>query len=80
MASWSAVQVPSTPKTQAPVLPEPGLLLCAVQETQPPGRLPLLLRTGELFLEGLHDKEARGLPRVGFGSARKPSFPSGLFI
>ena len=26
MASWSAVQVPSTPKTQAPVLPEPGLL------------------------------------------------------
>ena len=24
MASWSAVQVPSTPKTQAPVLPEPG--------------------------------------------------------
>jgi hypothetical protein len=25
MASWSAVQVPSTPKTQAPVLPEPGL-------------------------------------------------------
>jgi|SRR4249919_913157 len=27
MASWSAVQVPSTSKTQAPVLPEPGLLL-----------------------------------------------------
>jgi hypothetical protein len=25
MASWSAVQVPSTPKTQAPVLPELGL-------------------------------------------------------
>src|SRR6476620_8636825 len=27
MASWSAVQVPSTPKIQAPVLPKPGLLL-----------------------------------------------------
>ena len=27
MASWSAVQVPSTPKIQAPVIPEPGLLL-----------------------------------------------------
>ena len=40
-------------------LPVLGLLLCAVQETQPPGRLPLLLRTGELVLEGLHDKEAR---------------------
>ena len=31
-----------------------------------PGRLPLLLRTGKLFLEGLHDKEARGqIPFLG---------------
>ena len=31
-----------------------------------PGRFPLLLRTGKLFLEGLHDKEARGqIPFLG---------------
>jgi len=59
MASWSAVQVPSTPKA-APVLPEPGLILCAVQETQPPGRLPFATPHRGLFPEALHDKEARG--------------------
>src|SRR6478672_5872603 len=46
MASWSAVQVPSTPKIQAPVLPKPGLLLGRLRSA------PFLLFSDKLHICG----------------------------